>query len=280
MKKLIAITTLSVFSTVFLIFSIFVFSATTNSSPSRFLKLSPISVEAISDSQDDSITSEVYSSTPSISEIPVTPSYTVEPDKVVYITIDDGPNPITSPLYIEALKAANVKATFFMIGKQMNEYPDIVREMVSGGNVIGNHSYSHNYSSVYRSVYSLDAEITKTNDIINEIVGKQPKIFRAPGGSLNLIKRDGLEEEISKLGYVYFDWNVSAADTDRNYNSKEKVISNMKTQSKGRKRVVALMHDNGRKASVEALPEIIQWFKDNGYEFGTLNENIRPEHFR
>ena len=288
MRKLLTTTLiLSVFSSLLLILSLLTYNSTSNAVSNRLVKLPPQSPTIyipISGSPNNSSKSTVTIDVYSNSIVANPPSYIIqedtqlaeEPKKIVYVTIDDGPTPSTTPLYLEALKANNIEATFFMIGSRMKTHPDLVKEIKDEGHIVGNHSYTHNYASVYRSVYTLEDEITKNQEVIYQLAGNQPKIFRAPGGSTKLLKTLGLAGKIHQLGYSLFDWNVSAADTDPHGITREEVIDNIKTYSKNLNRVIVLMHDNGRKASPEALPELIRWFKDNGYEFRTLNENTEP----
>lgn len=199
-----------------------------------------------------------------------------EPEKVVYLTIDDGPDPYSTPEFLEIFRQYGVKATFFMIGCRMEKYPNLVLDIYSEGHAIGNHSYTHNYNSLYRNPENFAEEIIKTENTIYSITGKKVKIFRAPGGSPNLLK-SGLLKKLDELGYVFFDWNVTAADTSPRGVTKDQVINNIKRGSRNLNKVIVLMHDNHRrKATLEALPEIIEWFKEEGYTFSTLDENVKP----
>lgn len=292
MKKII-IAVIS-FSTILMIFSLVLYSSTFCSSGNRLDRVnsyvphpsSPAGEEEESDiSTADSVYKNVYTPNSLLSSMDFfnfpfgNTTFAKEPDKVVYITIDDGPDPISTPKYLNVLRENHVKATFFMTGAKMEKHPDIVREIASEGHAIGNHSYTHNYGSLYKDTESLTAEITKTEDTIYSITGKRPKIFRAPGGSQNLFSRQGFADKVTELGYAFYDWNVSAADTDPNGITRKQVIDNIERESRAQKKVISLMHDNPyRSASVEALPELIAWFKENGYQFGTLNQSIEPIH--
>ena len=292
MKKLLV--ALILVSSTLMILSLLVHSTTSNvienrlDKPNNNLSMSPSNLED-TEEQDTSVSESVYDIS-SNSSYPVSilnptdsalsdKQFIEEPDKVVYLTIDDGPNPNSTPQYLEVLREYNVKATFFMIGMTMEKNPQLVKDIFSEGHAIGNHSYTHNYGSLYSNAENLQAEIIKTEDIIFSITSTRPKIFRAPGGSLRMRKTE-LLEKLDELGYVYFDWNASSADTDPNGVTKKDVIYNIKRESRGVKKVITLMHDNHRrKASLEALPDLIEWFKVNGYEFRTLNQNVRPLHF-
>ncbi len=229
-------------------------------------------------SVSDSVYSGVYNNSSPVSTAPPNrDNYAREPDKVVYITIDDGPDPQSTPAYLNILKQHNVKATFFMTGSKMEKNSRLVLDMYLQGHSLGNHTYTHDYSTVFKDTDSFALEVSKTEEVIYSITGTRPGIFRVPGGSQNLCRDEGFVRKLWELEYSFFDWNVSAADTDPKGITKEQVIDNIKRGSAGRKKIVVLMHDNpGRTASLEALPELIEWFKENGYEFGTLNKSIRP----
>ena len=287
MKKLLI--ALLLISFTLMIFSFLVYSTTANTVVNRLDNKLLTPVKSLNSGQDDSNTltsqsvyNKAYDSVPPLSSslLPSSNTFLKEPDKVVYITIDDGPDPRSTPQYLEVLKQHNVKATFFMIGSIMEKHPQLVLDMDSSGHAIGNHSYTHNYSSLYKNVENFTEEINRTEDIIYSITGKRPKIFRAPGGSTNIHKTD-LIEKLDELGYAYFDWNVSSADTDPKGITKQEVLENIKRESRNLEKVIVLMHDNHKRpASVEALPELIEWFKKNGYEFGTLNEFVEPVHLK
>ncbi len=286
-KKILII--LTPISSLLLVISFLIYSSTFNTVAQRIDGSDNPLSSADSLLQDDedfwttteSVFEDVYNSSASGSILPVlTNPFSTEPEKVVYLTIDDGPDPKSTPQYLEVLRQYNVKATFFMVGATMERNPHLVKDIDSEGHAIGNHSYTHNYGSLYANTENFTEEILKTEEIIYSLTGKKNKIFRAPGGSPNMRKTE-LLDNLNELGYAYFDWNVSAADTAPRGITKSQVIYNIKRESKGVKKVIVLMHDNHRRmASVEALPEVIEWFKEKGYEFGTLNESVEPIHIK
>jgi peptidoglycan/xylan/chitin deacetylase (PgdA/CDA1 family) len=103
----------------------------------------------------------------------------------IYLTFDDGPHPEHTPRLLDALATHGAKATFFVVGKQCERYPEIVRRMAEEGHAIGNHTYSHlNAREASPSLYL--AEVTRTNEIIESIVGRRSSLFRPPHGAINL----------------------------------------------------------------------------------------------
>ncbi|HJV46169.1 MAG TPA: exo-beta-N-acetylmuramidase NamZ domain-containing protein [Bacillota bacterium] len=204
--------------------------------------------------------------------------------KIVYLTFDDGPSSITSEL-LDVLKENGVKATFFLVGRNINGREDIVQREVEEGHAIGNHTYSHDYNSIYRNENAFFADLDRGAKEIEEITGKTPTIMRFPGGSNNTVSKRAQEtsgwimkdlvQDVSDRGYHYFDWNVSTGDAETNSYSAESAIENVKkgVGDASKKEVIILAHDaSPKRNTVRALPDIIQFLKDAGYSFETLDE--------
>ena len=102
----------------------------------------------------------------------------------VYLTFDDGPSSRTSEI-LDILKKENIKATFFVIGKEGEKEPEIMRRIVEEGHTLGIHTYSHVYTNVYASVESYLEDFNRTYELIYEATGLKTEIFRFPGGSIN-----------------------------------------------------------------------------------------------
>ena len=186
-------------------------------------------------------------------------------EKVVYFSFDDGPGKYT-PDVLQILKDNDIKATFFMIGKNAESRTDYVKQVHSDGHIIGNHTYDH----LDMKKLSYDAqmdELTKTNNIIeNAISGINVHYFRPPYGNFN----DDTLNVLSKLGMEKVLWTVDPRDWSgipANEISNA-VLSNVKDGS------VVLMHDGVANSSetAKALPGIISTLKDRGYKFETLDK--------
>lgn len=102
----------------------------------------------------------------------------------IYLTFDDGPSPETTPYLLELLAEENMKASFFLIGKEIEKHPDLVRKIAEGGHSIGNHSYSHQFMPGLK-VQQIEQEIEKTNKLVEEVCGQRPKNFRPPFGFMD-----------------------------------------------------------------------------------------------
>jgi peptidoglycan/xylan/chitin deacetylase (PgdA/CDA1 family) len=151
------------------------------------------------------------------------------------------------------------------------ENPEVLKREYNEGHKIANHSYSHVYKALYASPAVLLSEIDKANDAINNALGVNygNTVFRFPGGSFE--KNAQLKNAVKDHGYRYVDWNCVGNDAiTRKMAPKDDIINEVKRTS-DHKTVTLLLHDSESKAStVEALPEIIDYFLGKGYEFKTV----------
>lgn len=204
-----------------------------------------------------------------------------ELQKTVYLTFDDGPSKNTGKV-LDVLKEYGVKATFFVIGKDLTEEGiEYMKRAVAEGHDIGMHTYSHNYKKIYASVSSFLADYDELRKELEEILGFAPNIFRFPGGSYcsyckNIRKE--LIEEMTRRGYSYYDWNVSAEDsvgTVTAYSIRKNIFPRVYEVSSP----VILMHDSSINClTAELLPELIEKLQAEGYTFEVLTAR-EPLHF-
>lgn len=204
-------------------------------------------------------------------------------NKRVFLTFDDGPSSNITPLILDLLKENNIKATFFTLGSRVVQNPEIVKREYEEGHFVANHGYSHVYSSIYSSKESLLDEYNKTEEAIKNAIGVQEyssHLFRFPGGSTGG-KYDKVKREYKKvLGeqeIFYVDWNCLNEDSSGN-RTKEQLVEFIKKYSANKNSVVVLMHDAGDKIlTYETLQEVINYFKENGYEFYNFYDVIEYE---
>jgi len=179
----------------------------------------------------------------------------------VYLTFDDGPSKYTGDI-LDILKKYNVKATFFVVGKESETYKDLYKRIADEGHTLGLHSYSHQYDEIYQSVDAYSADLTKLHDFLQNITGVDASIVRFPGGSSNTISEVPMQEFIGYLndnGYVYFDWNISSGDAAEKMLTVQQIVSNVTDDLDKYSEAVILMHDaSNRSTTVEALPLIIE----------------------
>lgn len=199
--------------------------------------------------------------------------------KTVYLTFDDGPSENTETV-LDVLKENDVHATFFLIGSSITEdEEDTVKRIISEGNVIGVHTYSHKQNEIYASANSYLEDFKKAYEKIYEVTGLESKIFRFPWGSANNALGKIDKQVISTLeseGFQYYDWNVSAEDSVGTPTA-DSILQNIKKDYNKYNEAVVLMHDSSiNQLTAKMLPQIIKLFKDEGYEFDTLDHMEVP----
>ncbi|MHC5250570.1 immunoglobulin-like domain-containing protein [Enterococcus sp. LJL90] len=200
--------------------------------------------------------------------------------KRIYLTFDDGPNETTTPQFLQILKEENIKGTFFVVGGG----PDaLIKQAFDEGHTIGLHTNSHDYAEVYASINNYFDDLEQISKRVQNITGEESKIIRFPGGSSNGISANysqgimsALVKEVVDRGYQYFDWNVSSGDGS-NQASAEIPYQNVTTNLKEDVDNVVLMHDT-KQTSADALKQIIEYGKANGFAFEKLELDSFPAH--
>ena len=195
--------------------------------------------------------------------------------KRVYLTFDDGPSIYTGQI-LDVLAANNVKATFFVIGRD-KEYYDYYRRIVDEGHTIGMHSYSHVYQDVYASVESFGNEIEQLNQLIYDVTGVKSNIFRFPGGSSNNVAPLPIQDYIAYLNehdINYYDWNALNGDAVTSGLTPEQLVSNIMNDVENNRDSIVLMHDlQTTHTTVESLQLLIDTLKSEGYELLPISED-------
>jgi len=202
-------------------------------------------------------------------------------EKIIYLTIDDGPSPVT-PLILKILDKEKIKATFFVVGSNCIKYPQYLKEIYQKGHLIGNHSYSHNYKYIYKDFNHFVEDFKKAQDTIYKITGIKPKYYRFPGGSLNRVSTQ-IKKFLDTNQIVYIDWNAITGDSNKNHEklSPSQILKITISTAHKRNEVVLLMHDSlSKKNVIEVLPSIIRTFKKQGYKFETVDKMQRPIQFK
>jgi peptidoglycan/xylan/chitin deacetylase (PgdA/CDA1 family) len=183
----------------------------------------------------------------------------------IYLTFDDGPNTDSTPKILDILKAGNVKATFFILGRKAKAYPEIVKRIYLEGHSLGNHTFSH-VGGLNAHESKILKEIKGTDKAIKAGAGVSPKFFRPPFGFFNY----RYFEVAEKMGYKTVLWTYDVGD----WNTKEagKLENEVLSQAKGG--AIILLHDGGknREELIKALPNIILKLKRSGLKLKALSE--------
>ncbi|XZH05846.1 polysaccharide deacetylase family protein [Clostridium perfringens] len=211
--------------------------------------------------------------------------------KYVFLTFDDGPSNSTEKI-LNILKDKNVHGTFFVLGSSIekdSKRQEYLKEELKSGNAIANHSYSHDFKKLYPGnklkIDSFMDEFNKTNDIMKSILGGEfdCKVLRMPGGygTRKYYKDPSLKEfddTLQENGIINVDWNALDGDAEGKPYSTEEMLNYVKKTSKGKNHVVILMHDAaGKEKTVEILPQIIDYYKNEGYEFKVIKNTSKEE---
>lgn len=202
-------------------------------------------------------------------------------EKVAYLTFDDGPSISVTPKILDILKEEEVKATFFVIGKSVEIYPEIVKRAYEEGHYIANHGYDHNNKKMYKSEENFINEVKKTDIAIGKAIGIEnycSHLFRFPNGfmsSQNKSKKMQAVKLLQQMNYTYIDWNCLNQDSVKKY-TKEQLLNNLKKTAKDKGTLVILMHDTKDVSdSSKVLKESIEYLKSQGYEFNNFYHLIQ-----
>ena len=201
--------------------------------------------------------------------------------KKAYLTFDDGPSKNTKTI-LDTLNNYNIKATFFVLGSRVDIMPEMLKEIKNQGSYIANHGYSHVYQEIYSSKEAVLSEYNKTETAIKnalEDANFSTHLFRFPGGSKGGTYAE-LKNEAKALltenQILTVDWNALTGDSETTNPTPELLMENLKRTIKGKNSIVVLMHDSGnKKVTADTLPQVIEYLKNEGYEFKTFYDEIQ-----
>ncbi len=199
--------------------------------------------------------------------------------KQVALTFDDGPDSSYTEKILDILKKENIKATFFVIGDKVKKYPEIVKRMKNEGHLIENHSKSHLHFSEYKDSMAVLNDVEYVDSILYATVGEKTHYFRPPFGDL----RSDQKTFLMNHGYKIALWTLSPRDWDVFHISKQNIIDTVEKYVNNN--AVILLHSKDvsgnpedfpyRNNTLEAIPVIIKYLKDNGYKMVTFDK-IKP----
>jgi peptidoglycan-N-acetylglucosamine deacetylase len=183
----------------------------------------------------------------------------------IAMTFDDGPSATLTPKLLDLLAARHIKATFFVIGENVAEHPEIVERAAREGHEIGNHSWSHpNFGKM--SEQSVRSQLQRTDDAIKNATGKRPTLMRPPYGSITDREKHWIHDE---FGYQIILWDVDPYDWRR---PGPAVVRNriLKETQPGS---IVLSHDI-HPGTIEAMPSTFDALEAKGFKFVTVSELI------
>lgn len=179
----------------------------------------------------------------------------------VYLTFDDGPSIYTADI-LDILAEYDVKATFFVVGKEDAASQELLKRIVEEGHTLGMHSYTHKYSELYQSLDTFSEDCTKLQEYLYQVTGVESRFYRFPGGSSNKVSNMDMLEGIDYLhsqGLEYYDWNISSGDGGSVLLSASTLLKNCMDGMQEQDSSMILLHDSAsKKTTVEALPDIIE----------------------
>lgn len=178
-------------------------------------------------------------------------------ERAVYLTFDDGPIPEATPFILETLAEYGIKATFFMVGDNVHKYPELYRRIVEEGHQVGNHTYHHlGAFKHWTTTYIIDT--FKANELIHS------HLFRPPHGIMRQSEYYWLNKEFKIVM-----WDIVTRDYSK-WMSAEDVVNNVKRYV--RNGSIITFHDSLKSISKlrYALPEVLEWLREEGYEFKTI----------
>ncbi len=269
----------------------------TEGAPSDTLEVSP----PVSDTADTDVAAATESddgATTEPIEVETTDTEPAEPEQpvsepprgVVYMTFDDGPCKNTERV-LEILEKYGIKATFFLVGKNIANFPDATRAISDAGHAIGCHSVTHGYTEIYKGYTFMRSDIEEWETIIGGVLGEIPseRLYRFPGGSTcsAIVKGrfDLLHSAVHDMGYRAFDWTFGNNDRwDGGRREGQSVEDYLKESVKvslvlGGKPHILLMHETAG-ATVDTLEWTIEYLLGEGYVFDTLDNYDREYLFR
>ncbi|WP_442961172.1 polysaccharide deacetylase family protein [Pseudogracilibacillus sp. SO30301A] len=189
-------------------------------------------------------------------------------EKMVYLTFDDGPSEWTGD-FLDVLKEHGIHATFFMQGTHLKQpsFQSDVKRSIEEGHYVGAHSMTHDSDELYKNKQFVP-EMQETLALIYEITGKNPHLVRPPYGSIPGLQDELIHDQVIEAGLKVWDWTIDSQDW-KYPNDPKKIMENIKSTTTEDVEVV-LMHE--KEQTLKLLPQIIAFFKEQGYEFEVYSD--------
>jgi peptidoglycan-N-acetylglucosamine deacetylase len=198
--------------------------------------------------------------------------------RIIALTFDDGPSSQYTPQILDILRDNGIRATFFVIGRNVQEHPEKVKREAVEGHVIGNHTWSHPFFAPLESHQQLKDEINKTEQAVMEACSVRTRLFRPPHGW----RSPWMIKEVEGMGYDIVNWTVDPKD----WKHPTAAVIVKRVEHAPHSSAIVLMHDGlelkedpGQSNTVTALKEIVADYKKKGYQFVTISELLADPEF-
>lgn len=187
-------------------------------------------------------------------------------DKSVYLTFDDGPHPVVTPFVLDLLKQYNAAASFFCIGKNVINHPDVYKRIIEEGHTVGNHS--HNHQNGWKTPVK-----QYLADVATAAIYIDSNLYRPPYGRIRLKQAAGIKQAMNKTSARIIMWDVLSADFDTSISTTvcvNNVLSNIEPGS------IVVFHDSEKAFRIlkEALPVIMEKLKEMGYKMKRIEQEL------
>ena len=187
-------------------------------------------------------------------------------EKIIALSFDDGPHKEYTPKVLSLLAQHHATATFFVIGKNIQGNESLLKQIITEGHSIGNHSYTHGFFIDFKNVQGFKDELNQTAELVFSIIGKRMKLFRPPYG----VTTPNLAKAAKLLDYSIIGWNIRSLDTTND--TVEIITQRVQTQIKSG--AIILFHDTSAK-TIEALKQTLNFAQENGYKIVSVEQLLK-----
>lgn len=197
-------------------------------------------------------------------------------DKAIYLTFDDGPSKVGNKL-LDILDKYQMKATFFMLGPNIEEHPGVVKRMKNEGFGLALHGITHETGEIYGTASAPVKEMTKDREILKSITGVQSNLIRLPYGSIPYLTED-MRDLLDQEKFNIWDWNVDSRDWElKDKRFVQHTIQEIKQMEQAGEAPIILLHD--KPETIEHLPALLKYIKKQGYQTKILTNDMAPVTF-
>lgn len=194
-------------------------------------------------------------------------------ERAIYLTFDDGPSQDTGEL-LDILNQYQEKATFFMLGPQIQSYPEVVKKMVDEGFGLGLHGITHDAAQIYRSAEAPVEEMRDDQQIVEDVTGVHTKLVRLPYGSIPYLTEE-MRGILDKEDFQIWDWNVDSRDWEfKDERYIQHTIQEIKNVEQTGETPIVLLHD--KPETIRHLPKLLTYLQKEGYQTKTMTNEMVP----